>query len=508
MSLPPVTEEKPRRTITENILWNFLGQGWLFVLAFLATPYIIHALGVDLYGIYVLIAIVIDYFAFLQFGMGTAAVKYVAEYLARGDEEGILKTFWTGMITHLFMGILGMLLIFAASEVLVDRLFNIPPNARDTAIAVLRIGSIGFLISMIIGVAAGAIRAAGRFDLLNGLSILLGTLQIAAAVILLQQGFQLVEVVLSNVVIQFVGLVLYGYHVARLFPFLGSPRWDGKAFRELLRFGSFVTVSGIVGPILTNIEKLFITSLCSVSALTYYAVPFSLMNRLSVLPSSFSAVLFPAFSALQGSNNVAAIRDLYLRSTLYLLLLYWAPLMFFLYFGGPFLSLWIGVDFAEKSTVVLVILGIAGLVNAVAYPAATVLQGLDKPQWPAFFHLAEMVVYLPAGYLLIREYGIIGAAAAWLLRVFIDTVLLHGAALHLLGESPWKWCADLASRGLPPLVIYALLFFTLKSFGWNLLHPLNVTGILTATAIYALILWRWVLDQGMRGQFVAILHRS
>jgi hypothetical protein len=118
-----------------------------------------------------------------------------------------------------------------------------------------------------------------------------------------------------------------------------------------------------------------------------------------------------------------------------------------------------------------------------------------------------MVVYLPAGYLLIGEYGIIGAAAAWLLRVFMDTVLLHGAALHLLGESPWKWCADLASRGLPPLVIYALLFFTLKSFGWKLLHPLNLAGIITATTVYILVLWQWILDKGMRSQFIAILHR-
>jgi O-antigen/teichoic acid export membrane protein len=504
----PMTDHRNPKTITENVVWNFLGQGWLFVLAFLATPFIIHRLGVDLYGIYVLFAIVIDYFSFLQFGVGIAAVKYVAESLARGDEEGTRKTFWTGMITHVAMGILGMLLISACSEVLVDGLFNVPPDARETAITVLRIGSIGFLISMIIGVAAGAIRAAGRFDLLNGLAILVGTLQLGAAVILLHQGFRLKEVVLSNVIIQFAGLVLYGYYVARIFPFLGRPRWDGNAFRELIRFGSFVTVSGIVGPILTNVEKLFITSLRSVSALAYYAVPFSLMNRLSVLPSSFSAVLFPAFSALQGSNNVAAIRDLYLRSTLYLLLLYSAPLMFFLFFGGPFLSLWVGADFAEKSAGVLVILGIAGLVNAAAYPASTVLQGMGKPQWPALFHLAEMVVYLPAGYLLIGEYGITGAAASWLLRVFMDTVLLHGAALHLLEESPWKWCVDLSSRGLPPLVIYALLFFTLKSFGWNLLNPLNLTGIITAITVYLLVLWRWVLDRGMRGQFVAILHRS
>jgi len=53
-----------------NIIWNFLGQGWLVILALIATPYIVHRLGTSLYGIYVLISVVIDYFAFLQLGMG------------------------------------------------------------------------------------------------------------------------------------------------------------------------------------------------------------------------------------------------------------------------------------------------------------------------------------------------------------------------------------------------------------------------------------------------------
>jgi len=502
-----MTIRRQPKTITENVVWNFLGQGWLFVLALVATPFIIRRLGVDLYGIYVLIAIVIDYFAFLQFGVGTAAVKYVAEHLSRGDAEGVRDTFWTGMILHGAMGCLGMLLIFAFSEFLIDRLFNVPPPARSTAVAVLRIGSVGFLISMVIVLAGGAIRAAGRFDLLNGMSILLGTLQIASAVILLYRGYELSDVVLSNVVIQGVGLGLHGCCVARLYPFLGSPRWNKGVFRQLLRFGGFVTLSGVIGPILSDVEKLFITSLRSVSALAYYAVPFSLMSRLSVLPSAFSAVLFPAISALHGSNNREAIRDLYRRSTLYLLLLYSAPLTFFLFFGGPFLSLWVGPDFAEQSTVVLWILGFAGLVNAAAYPASTVLQGLGKPQWPALFHLAELVLYLPAGFLLIGTYGIKGAAAAWLLRVSMDTVLLHGAALHLLGERRWTWCMALARRGLPPLILNTLLFVTLRSFGWALLDPLNLAGMAMATAVYATVLWKWVLDPGLRGQFASILQR-
>jgi hypothetical protein len=47
-----------------------------------------------------------------------------------------------------------------------------------------------------------------------------------------------------------------------------KPAWDTEILVHLLKFGGFVTISAVVGPILTNIEKIFLTSLRSISALT------------------------------------------------------------------------------------------------------------------------------------------------------------------------------------------------------------------------------------------------
>jgi len=86
-----------------NIIWNFLGQGWLIILALITTPFIVRRLGTSLYGIYVLISVVIDYFAFLQLGMGAAAIRYISLYLAKKDLEKVREIFWTGMVSHFFL---------------------------------------------------------------------------------------------------------------------------------------------------------------------------------------------------------------------------------------------------------------------------------------------------------------------------------------------------------------------------------------------------------------------
>jgi O-antigen/teichoic acid export membrane protein len=485
-----------------NIVWNFIGQGWLIILALVATPFIVHRLDVGLYGIYVLISVVIDYFAFLQFGMGAAAIKYIAQYLARGDHEKVRMTFWTGMVSHFFMGLLGMTLIIICAGFFVNRIFNINPQLKDTALFALRVGSAGFLLSLLTGMTAGVIRALGRFDIMNVMGIVFGTLQVGSTVCVLLAGFSLKEIIIANLAVQLAGLYGYWYYSVKLMPYLKDKAWSREILIRLLKFGGFVTVSGFVGPILTNIEKIYLTALRSVSTLTYYAVPFSLINRLSVIPSSFSSVLFPLFSFYRESSGDEFNKEIHYRSILYLCLLYAVPFLFILFFGRAFLSWWVGHDFAENSTTILMLLGFAGLVNAAAYPSITALQGMGKPQWPAAFHVLETIFYIPAGYFLIKSYGGVGAAIAWLSRVLLDTLLLHGAACRLFGESLIHWYGKLLYRGLPPVLFITVLFWGLQSRNLFLLHPFNILGLSAIVAAYGCVLWKWILDSSTRYRLI------
>jgi len=103
--------------------------------------------------------------------------------------------------------------------------------------------------------AAGMIRALGRFDILNIMGILLGSIQVGATVVVLVLGFSLKEIVIANLAVQLMGLLGYTYYGIKGMPEVKKWAWNKEALIKLLTFGGFVTVSGIVGPILTNIEK-------------------------------------------------------------------------------------------------------------------------------------------------------------------------------------------------------------------------------------------------------------
>jgi len=496
------------RRITRNILWNIVGQGWLVLLTFLATPFIIHRLGIELYGIYVLVGILVDYFSFMQFGIVDASVKHMTERLARGESRRVQETFWTAMLSQAAIGLAGALMILALSAFLVDHVFRVPEELAHEVRLAVAIGAATFPLSMVTGVMTGTLRAVGRFDLLNMTGIVWGTLQTGAAVGLLWSGLSLTAILFSNLCIQLLCLVTLGVAAGRLLPVTMPPAWSTAEMKQLLRFGGFITVSGFVGPILTNIEKMFLSAIRTVSALTYYYVPFSLVSRLAVIPSSFSSVLFPAYSHFQGKNDREANRSLHLRSTLYLLYLFGAPLLFFVFFGREFLAWWIGPDFAEASAVILIILAAAGLVNAIAYPSITLLNGAGKPHIPAAFHVIETVIYIPVCYGLIHTYGLIGAATAWFLRVVLDMLLLQAASCRCLGLSIPRWYFDVLSRGLPPLLACGLGLWGIRELRLEVLAPANVIGCFLVAAFYSYIFWVKILDGRARESVIGILQRS
>jgi O-antigen/teichoic acid export membrane protein len=153
----------------------------------------------------------------------------------------------------------------------------------------------------------------------------------------------------------------------------------------------------------------------------------------------------------------------------------------------------------------LIILSLAGLVNAAAYPSTTALQGIGKPQLPAYFHLVETIIYMPAVYLLIKEYGGIGAAAAWLIRVLLDTVLLHHASCKFLGESLFEWYRSLLSRSIWPSAIGIFSFIILKIINFALVNPLNISGILLTGILYSFAVWKVSFDDITRARCTAVL---
>src|SRR5947209_754419 len=100
-TIPRAPRQRDRgAVVVRNVGLNFLSQFWFAAISIVSLPYIVHSLGATLFGVYVLVSAILGYFAFLDFGMGDALTKYVAEYDAAGDQGAVSRTLQTGFATY------------------------------------------------------------------------------------------------------------------------------------------------------------------------------------------------------------------------------------------------------------------------------------------------------------------------------------------------------------------------------------------------------------------------
>ena len=90
--------------IIRNSFYNLVPQIWMLGLAVFTTPYVLHQLGVDAYGILALVSIVVGYLAFLDLGLNTAIIRFIAMHNAKGESADIVHVTQTSLVAFLCLG--------------------------------------------------------------------------------------------------------------------------------------------------------------------------------------------------------------------------------------------------------------------------------------------------------------------------------------------------------------------------------------------------------------------
>jgi O-antigen/teichoic acid export membrane protein len=203
--------------------------------------------------------------------------------------------------------------------------------------------------------------------------------------------------------------------------------------RPLLSFGGWTSVSNVIGPLMVYMDRFFIGAIISVSAVAYYTTPYEVVSRLTVVPVAIMGVLFPAFSTILAQQRGSALR-LFERGLSYILLVLFPLTLLVVTFAAEGLDIWLGWEFAQNSSSVLRWLAVGVFINGLARMPYAVIQAQGRPDITAKLHLIELPIYVGLLWWLVHEYGFLGAAVTWVVRIAVDTVCLFVMTARLLPD--------------------------------------------------------------------------
>jgi O-antigen/teichoic acid export membrane protein len=399
---------------------------------------LISALGPDAFGLLTLAWSCIGYFSLLDLGLGRALAQLTAADLAGGGESKIPARFWTSLHLMALVGALGAVVLVPMAGWFANYVFHLPPALQADGRQSLYLIAASIPVVTVSAGLRGFLEAHQRFRAVSAVRIGMGLLTFGAPLVLLPYSRRVTTFVAALLLTRVFGMAAYFALSASTMPALWHSRsLDLANAGGLLRLGGWMTVSNVVSPLMTYLDRFLIGAILSVGAVAYYVTPFEMATKLLLIPSALAGVLFPAFSgALVGDR--ASAGALYRRSLAVVVFILLPLSLAMAAFGRLGLKLWLGPVFANNTCHVLPILSLGVFVNGLAGVPFALIQAAARPDLTARLHLVEAPVFLAACWYLTKRFGIDGAALAWATRALVDAV-----ALLLLAR---QWDFNVAPR--------------------------------------------------------------
>lgn len=178
------------RALAKGTAWNTLGQFGPLVSNLLLTPYVIHGLGHDRYGLFILVSSISAFLASFDGGIGVSAQRYFAIYAGRDDKVATTRLLFTLSSLITAVGVALFAVIYISSPPILSAM-GVPKDLRPEGVILMRTLAVIVGFSLIRGLFNSVLSARGRFGLYNIVGLVLYSAYAVSAIVSVKYGFGL-----------------------------------------------------------------------------------------------------------------------------------------------------------------------------------------------------------------------------------------------------------------------------------------------------------------------------
>jgi len=445
-------------SIRRHTAYNFLGSIIPIAVALVTVPLYLNLIGAERYGVLALAWVLLGYFSLFDLGLSKATSQRIA---SKGDlTDDRARTFWSALAVNAATGIVGGLVLYFIADVLLTHFFKISAELRGEAIASVPYLAATVPVATIGGVVTGALIGRERFLEVNVISSASTVLsQFLPLVIGWTVGVRISWLIAAALAARIVALVFLAAACRRHVIGGARPRVERPEALALLSFGGWVTVSSFVGPLMTVLDRFVIGAVLGAVAVALYTIPWQLAQRLLILPISLQTSLFPRQAAASAEEQVRLTQE-GLRAVGSVT----TPIVVVgMFLMEPFLKFWLGAHFQPVSAVVgrIALLGFWG--NGMAFVPFAQVEARGHARTAALVHLVELPFYLGGLFLLMKQFGLAGAAAAFTIRCLVDAAVFNRIAL----KRNALWAGPVGLASLLFVCLAAAEITAPFSWGWS-----------------------------------------
>jgi O-antigen/teichoic acid export membrane protein len=484
-----------------SLILRAVTTSWVAVMAnaavgLLLTPYVLHHIGDEAFGLWVLVVTLVGYYGFLDGGVRSSILRYTSRSRALGDQQSAKEVVATAFYYYLCvcaLVILGTYLSVSATS----RFFGVHNQLLGAFTSLFWLAGVVQGLSLPLAVFSASLEGAGRYDQVYVIRVVSLAVRVVAVIAVVRAGGGLFGVGAAALLSQLLAYVIQVPLAIRANQSLSlRPKWVRKSvFFNMLRYGS-ISVTVFIGEKLRScIYPLVIAKFLTPVAVTFFSLPVRILSLPTEGIGTMTEIVNPVSSELEARNDFAKLRELILLSVQSAFLLL-APMAAFLFiFGRELLTLWVGPYYA--STYGLLVLLTLGMGTAATQCCVqSMLFGIERHKQLIWYRLGEGLSIALLGSVGLRIAGLEGFAVVIALTLLLTSLILVPRHLCRIVELPLRFylvegclkpcvaalpaaAAFMALRGLLVVDTWPTLFFAL--FVGSFIYFLTLFAMLSAS---------------------------
>jgi O-antigen/teichoic acid export membrane protein len=393
----------------KNVVSNWAGLAVNIAVGFFLSPFILHHLGDEAFGLWVLIFTLTGYYGIFDFGIRSSLVRYVSKFQAVNDKDQLARVVNTSLFAYSLIAVI-LLVPTVLGGIYVDRLFHIPAGfLREARILFLMVGyalALGFPL----GISGGILEGLQKFYLINGTNILSTLVRAGLIVYVLRHGFGLLSVALITVSLPLLASAVRTAMAHRLLAIpYGWTYVDRHSFQHLANYGSVTFMIILALQLRFKTDAVIIGSFLSAAAITYFSIGSRLVDYAAQVVSSLANIFTPMSSQSHATGNYARLRAIFISGNRACALVMFPMTVILIVLGKSIIEAWVGPRYVSSYVVLLILLIPTALYEAQA-SSNRLLFGMSLHKSLAYVVLMEGIANVILSVTLVRPLGIVGDA--------------------------------------------------------------------------------------------------
>jgi O-antigen/teichoic acid export membrane protein len=403
------------KKLKKNAIFKNVGSSWValglnILVGLFLSPYILHHLGDEAFGLWVLIFSITGYYGLFDLGIRSSIIRYVAMYSTVAKNEELNRLINTAFFTYSGIGTVAILITITVSFY-VSSIFRISGSSIHLARWLFLMVGSAVALGFPLGIFGGILEGLQRFYLLNLTSMSSTLVRALLIVIALRHGRGLLTVALITVSVPLLTSLVNATVALRILPLrFGLKHLNRESLRSIASYSSTTFILIVAFRLRFKTDAIVIGTFVSSAAITYFSIGSRLVDYAGEVVGGLAQVFVPMSSQSDATGDLAGLRKIFVAGNRACAFVIFPMAAILIILGKSVIEAWVGVRYVAVSYPILLMLLIPTTLILAQSASGRVLYGMAKHKTLAVVTLLEGSANLFLSILLVRQFGILGDA--------------------------------------------------------------------------------------------------